>query len=246
VDRLSPRLRPDTPVSGRQRWRDLLFLHWPVSPTRLRPLLPVPLELDTYEGKAYLGVVAFAMEGVKARGFPPGRGLAFLETNVRTYVHLRADEPGVYFFSLDASSWLAVLGGRVGYGLPYFVARMRESRETPKPGGGGGPRISYELRRRSAGRPMLRTRYRVGAALPAPAPDSLPFFLVERYSLYCARRGLRRVRVHHEPYGLHEASLEYLSQGLTDAALVPGLEAPPLVHYSPGVDVDVHAGERIA
>jgi uncharacterized protein len=46
------------------------------------------------------------------------------ELNVRTYVHFNG-VPGVWFFSLDASNTLAVLGARAAIGLPYFRARMR-------------------------------------------------------------------------------------------------------------------------
>ena len=80
----------------RQRWADLLFLHWSVPPESLRPLLPSGLVLDTFEGRAYVGLVPFTMTGVRPVWFPAVPGLSnFHETNVRTYVLGPDGEPGV-------------------------------------------------------------------------------------------------------------------------------------------------------
>jgi uncharacterized protein YqjF (DUF2071 family) len=65
IDRITPTLRPSGLVVGRQRWRDLLFLHWPISAAVLRPLIPAGLEIDTYDGVAYIGLVPFWMVGVR-------------------------------------------------------------------------------------------------------------------------------------------------------------------------------------
>ena len=129
IDRIAPTRRPRGPAAGTQRWRDLLFVHWPVPAASLRPLVPRRLEIDTFEGTAFLGIVPFAMEGVRFRGTPEALGMAFLETNVRTYVHVEGRDPGVYFFSLDAASLLAVVTARVTFGLPYFFADMEMRRE---------------------------------------------------------------------------------------------------------------------
>ena len=107
IDRTGPTLRPNRPVRGYQKWRSLLFLHWPVPLETLRPLVPKSLEIDLYDGVAWVGVVPFAMFGVRSRWWPPYQAFDFLETNVRTYVHHQG-QPGVYFFSLDAASALAV------------------------------------------------------------------------------------------------------------------------------------------
>jgi uncharacterized protein len=101
------------------RWYDLLFAHWPVKPDVLQPLVPGGLRLDTFDGWAWLGVVPFRMEGVRPR-YVPERPFAFAfpELNVRTYV-TAAGRSGVWFFSLDATSRLAVRAARWWYGLPY-------------------------------------------------------------------------------------------------------------------------------
>src|SRR5437870_3076049 len=110
IDRLSPTVRPVGRAVMRQSWRHLLFLHWEVAPEELRPHLPPGLELDLYEGKAYLGLILFTMTGVRAEGAPAIPLLSrFHETNLRTYVHAAGRDPGVWFFSLDAANAAAVV-----------------------------------------------------------------------------------------------------------------------------------------
>src|SRR4051812_11011254 len=81
IDRLSPTLRPAGRVAGFQRWRSLLFLHWPVPVEVLRPLVPAELALDLHDGVAFVGVVPFAMQGVRPRWWPEAFAFNFLETN---------------------------------------------------------------------------------------------------------------------------------------------------------------------
>ena len=109
IDRIAPTRRPEGRVAQRQSWLDLTFLHWRIPVAALRPLLPAALEIDTYEGDAFIGVVPFTMTGVRPLWAPPVPGISnFHETNVRTYVHLEGRDPGVWFFSLDAASRVAV------------------------------------------------------------------------------------------------------------------------------------------
>jgi len=108
----------------RQKWHDLLFMHWRIPPQTLRPLIPPALDLDIFEGSAWLGIVPFRMTGVRLRATPSIPGLsAFPELNVRTYI-VAGGKPGVWFFSLDAASALAVATARAWFHLPYFRARM--------------------------------------------------------------------------------------------------------------------------
>jgi uncharacterized protein YqjF (DUF2071 family) len=137
IDRLTPCQRPKGRPAGYQRWRSLLFLHWPVPVELLVPLVPAELAIDADPalmpaGTAWVGVVAFAMEGVRFRGMPEAVALDFLETNVRTYVlgPERKDgtrEPGVFFFSLDAASRLAVRAARMFYAALSSCAYAHEN-----------------------------------------------------------------------------------------------------------------------
>jgi uncharacterized protein YqjF (DUF2071 family) len=138
----------------KQTWHDLLFAHWPVPQTMLRPLVPAQLRLDPYGGQCWVGVVPFRMSGIRRRGMPPLPGLSrFPELNVRTYV-THGGMPGVYFFRLDAANFLAVWAARKFYHLPYFRAEMScEDR---------GGKILYSSRRlslrQSSGGAIVRRR----------------------------------------------------------------------------------------
>src|SRR4051812_19949538 len=116
IDRVRPAQRPGRAVWGWQRWRHLLFMHWPVPVDTMRAVVPRSFDLDLHDGTAYVGVVPFAMEGVRPRISPEFAALDFLETNVRTYV-VRNGEPGVYFLSLEAGSRLAVATARAAFAL---------------------------------------------------------------------------------------------------------------------------------
>ncbi len=131
IDRISPTLEPDQPVLMYQNWHHLLFLHWEIPPQELQALIPAGLTVDTFEGKAYAGLIPFTMTGVRPVLTPPLPGISsFHEVNVRTYVHREGCDPGVWFFSLDASSTLAVAAARAAYKLPRtFTPR---SRSTPR------------------------------------------------------------------------------------------------------------------
>jgi uncharacterized protein YqjF (DUF2071 family) len=229
--RLRARERTVGKPDGWQAWRELLFVHWEVDVASLRALIPAELELDLWEGRAFVGVVPFAMHGVRPSWLPRGLAMDFLETNVRAYVSYRG-EPGVYFFSLEAASWLAVQAARWGWGLPYHYARMEMGTE-------GSVRRYETLRRRGAAR--LEVEYRVGQKLGASEIGSAAFFFLERYLLFSLRRGrVMRGQVQHLPYPVQGAELISMEETLLGAA---GLEklgsVPSFVHYSPGVDVEV-------
>jgi uncharacterized protein YqjF (DUF2071 family) len=224
IDRLSIRTRPPGWPIMYQTWGTLLFLHWPIAAERLRPLIAPQLSLDTFDGHAWVSVAPFTMWGIRPSFLP---SLPMLSTshelNVRTYVHLDG-VPGVWFFSLDASNALAVWGARLAYGLPYFRARMRLQEH---PSG-----IHFTSIRTHTGAPAARFEagWVRGDLLPPAAPDSLDFFLVERYCLYTVRRGhLSRARIFHRPWPLHRVEqLSFTSTMLESHGLPTPLEAPRL------------------
>jgi uncharacterized protein YqjF (DUF2071 family) len=182
-------------------WEDLLFAHWRVEPERLQRLLPAGLQVETFDGAAWLGVVPFRMSRTRLRWLPPlATAHAFPELNVRTYV--RAGEvPGVWFFSLDAASRLAVAGARAGFGLPYFFARMRCARA------GDEVHCASERRDRRGPAAAFAASWRAtGDAAPAQR-GSLEHFLAERYCLFAVRRGrLVRCDIAHAPWQLAPAA----------------------------------------
>ena len=225
----------------RQRWAELLFLHWTVPAAALLPRLPPALSVDTFEGRAYVGLVPFVMTGVRPVWAPQFLSFSdFRQVNVRTYVHLGGREPGVWFFSLDASSPLAVLTGRFFFKLPYHLARMRLEHD---PEGA----VSYTSDRRGAPPAHCAARYApAGPAAVAP-PGSLEYFLAERYVLYTqGRRGLYRGRVHHRPYPLQPVRVDGLEETYLAAAGLERPEEAPLAHYAREVAAEVFPPERLA
>jgi uncharacterized protein len=241
IDRITPTLRPAARPVMYQRWRTLLFLHWEFPAEVIGRLLPPGLTLDTYEGRAFVGLVPFTMRGVRPAGLPAFSPLSdFHETNVRTYVHHQGKDPGVWFFSLDAANRIAVKLARAWFKLPYHFASM-ELRQ-------GAEWISYRSERRWPAPVPARCAVRClprGEAMPS-TPGTLQHFLVERYFLYTVHSGaLWRGQVHHTPYPVRGAQVEGLEESLLAAATIVRPEVPPLVHFSQGVDVDIFRLTRV-
>src|SRR5262245_32187842 len=206
-------------------WEDLVFLHWPVAAAALQPLLPAGVEVEQFDGSAWLGVVPFRMARTRLRWLPPlPTAHAFPELNVRTYVRC-GDRAGVWFFSLDACSRLAVLGARALFRLPYFVATMQCERHN-------GSLVYASGRRdpRAPGAVFVARCRRNGAPATAPA-GSLLHFLTERYCLFTANGDGRPrcVEIAHAPWRLSPAAVEL---GTCDMTRLLGIDLPASPPYA--------------
>ena len=216
----------------RMNWEHLAFAHWRVKPEVMRRLVPEVLEMDLFDGTAWIGVVPFEMTGVRAHGLP---GIPptnrFLELNLRTYV-VKNGRPGVFFFSLDAECWLAVRGARLGFHLPYFDADMDMSI---------GDDIAYRSRRthRGAKDGSLRAIYQPVDGPFLSKPGSLEHWLTERYCLYSARTdgALFRGEVHHRQWPLQRARMEIRENSLGDLIGLELGSPPASVLFSRRVEV---------
>jgi uncharacterized protein YqjF (DUF2071 family) len=246
IDRVTPTLEPDAQVVIRQDWHHLLFLHWEVPAAELQALLPAGLDLDTFEGKAYVGLVPFTLTGVRPILTPPLPWISsFHEVNVRTYVHRNGRDPGVWFFSLDASSMIAVAAARAAYNLPYFHSQIDFSATTDP-----FPVIDFHSRRNDPRGPMpANVRARYGPAdtpVMRAAVGSLEFFLMERYVLYTVdeHHDLQRARVHHQPYPIQRAELLELEETAVWAAGIKKQEEPQHRHYAREVNAKIYLMER--
>ena len=213
---------PERPWTLTMDWEELLFLHWAVAPERLAPHLPRGLELETFEGRAWLGVVPFCMARTRWRVLPPLVGAsAFPELNVRTYVRA-GGKSGVWFLSLDAASALAVLGARVSFGLPYYHARMSCERR--------GEEVVYTSEREDPRGPpaAFAARWRALEAFFEARTRPLERFLTERYALFALRDGrLHLGEIAHAPWRVARAEVVFERCAMT-ALLGFELEGPPL------------------
>jgi uncharacterized protein len=224
-----------------QTWHDLLFAHWPVATTSLRPLVPARLTIDTFDGQAWLAVVPFRMSGVRLRGTPAMPWLsAFPELNVRTYVTCDA-KPGVWFFSLDAGNPLAVGIARAWFHLPYYRARMRCSERD------GWIEYASQRDHSGAAEAALQGRYRpVGPTLQRQ-PGTLEHFLTERYCLYTVDGSGRLIRgeIHHPPWTLQRAEAQWERNTMAESLDI-SLMSNPLLHFARRQDVLVWPPGKIA
>jgi uncharacterized protein YqjF (DUF2071 family) len=231
---------PAGPWVMRQTWHDLLFAHWQVPPALLRPLIPESLAIDTFNGAAWVGVVPFRMTAVRLRGTPyTPFADAFPELNVRTYVVPRSvdgeptGKPGVWFFSLDAGSHLAVEAARRWFLLPYFSARMTATEE------GKGVRYTSHRTHRGAASADLSVAYRPIAPVTVSASGTLTSWLTERYCLYTTdRRGnLYRGDIHHARWPLQAAEADIATNTMAAAHGITLPDTPPLLHFARRLDV---------
>jgi hypothetical protein len=231
---------PAGPWIMAQSWHDLLFAHWAVDAAMLRPHIPEKLQIDTFDGRAWLGIVPFSMRGVRLRWMPPLPWLsAFPELNVRTYVTAQ-EKPGVWFFSLDAANALAVAAARLTFHLPYFRARMK-CRET-------GGWIEYRSHRAHPGASAatFEGRYRGVSEFFQAKPSTLEHFLTERYCLYSAGKGrIYRGEIHHPPWLLQNAEAQITKNSMAEAAGLRLPAEPPLLHVAQRQDMVAWAPQRI-
>ncbi len=247
IDRIAPILEPDQQVVMYQNWHHLLFLHWEIPPAELQALVPAGLTVDTFEGKAYVGLIPFTVTGARPILTPPLPMVSnFHEINVRTYVHHNGSNPGVWFFSLDASSSVAVAAARALYKLSYLRAAMDFS-ATDDP----LPEITFQSRRDDPRGPMpanahLRYAPADGVITPA-AVGTLEHFLMERYILYAQDQDhqLYRARVHHQPYPIQRVEVSHLDETLVWAAGVRRADGVALRHYVREVNVKVYRLEKV-
>lgn len=174
--------------------RDVLLAHWRVGLDALARLLPPELPVDTFDGEAWLGMIACRVEALRVRGLPPLPGLSSgPQLEVCTYVSLD-ERPGLWIFSLDRAKPLLVEVAKRTLRLPAYRAR-----------------VSAEPGRFDAERDGLafRAKYVARGEPFTAAPGTLDHFLTERYALYTADGGrLYRADLNHAPWALQAATCD--------------------------------------
>jgi uncharacterized protein len=214
-----------------QTWHDLLFAHWRVERSTLRPLVPSAFALDLFDGEAWIGIVPFYMTNVAPRGLPSLPWLSTsLELNVRTYVRV-GSRAGIYFFSLDAGNRVAVQIARRFLNLPYHAASMTATRTADA--------IEYRSRRKSNPEVRFGGRYQPIGSTFVAREGSLEYFLTERYCLYhLDRQGAPyRLEIHHPPWPLQPATATLDCSALADVNGIPLPNHNPLLHFAKRQDM---------
>jgi uncharacterized protein len=223
---------PELPWIMTQTWHDLLFAHWPVDRRALRDKVPGVFELDLFDGQAWVGIVPFHMTNVAPRGVPSLPWISeFPELNVRTYVRA-GNRPGIYFFSLDAASTVAVQAARALLNLPYYAAAITVTTREDA--------IEYDSRRDDAG-PVARlaATYRPSGSVYTAAPGTLDEFLTERYCLYNLNHSGApyRLDIHHPPWSLQHAEATFSDNTMAEAVGVRIPSTAPLLHFAKRQDM---------
>ena len=241
IDRLSIRERPDGQQLMHQAWGKLLFRHWRIEEHEVRSLIPAELEIDTFDGTAWIGIIPFTMWDIRALPplVPAVPGLSSAhELNVRTYVHYD-NVPGVWFFSLDCNSIAAVMAARAFYHLPYYNAAIDLEQQ--------GNTIDYSLIRAPDGLPAgFNASWNMGETKAFSHPDSLDFFLTERYCLYSEKEGdLYRARIFHQPWPLQEATINSYESTMIESLGVRSPKGEPVLRYAEAIDVYIWAIKRV-
>jgi uncharacterized protein YqjF (DUF2071 family) len=227
-----------------QKWRDLLFLHWEYDVGAIQRTLPDGLYVDTFDGKAYLGIVPFFMKDVRPRYIPSVPGISdFQELNFRTYVHDEKGVPGIWFYSLDANQCLAVNAAKMFFHLPYFYATMKSDITKEKS-------VSYRSCRAGSPRSLETCfTYRSVVNTRQAQVGTLEFFLIERYVLFAHAARQKRLysgRVWHVPYPLEDAEVSTWDTNVFSLdGFSPPERNPDHIIMSPGVDVDVFGLELV-
>lgn len=214
-----------------QKWRWLTFLHWRYEPAEIRRLLPGRLELDTFDGAAWVGLTPFLLKGLRPSFVPPVPWVSrFPEMNVRTYVRGPGGERGIWFFTLEADRLAAVFGARFFYRLPYRWADMRVRRTSDG--------VEYASTRKTFfGGGSARILVKVGPPIETAELDR---FLTARFRLYTTvGKRLAFAQIEHKPWPLRAAEVLRLEQDVVQASGLPPPFGPVMALYSPGVDVRV-------
>lgn len=213
------------------RLRDTFFAHWPVDPEVFEGRIPAGLDVATYDGRAWFGIVALVVEDIRPRGAPVG--VTFPQLNLRTYVRRPGDDDhSVYFFTLDGGDRACVSVARHLFSLPYYNADVRA-----RNAGDGTIEFASYRTHRGASPAHFDVSYRPVGEEFTTEPGTLDRFLLENYRFYNQGRTLYYGDIFHPPWPLYDAEADIRSNTLFEASGFETPTADPVFHYSPSTDV---------
>jgi uncharacterized protein len=187
-------------------WHDALMIHFEVDAKALQR--DVPYQLDLWNGRAFVSLVAFTMRNMRPRFggklaaslFRPIATHDFL--NVRTYVR-HGNETGIHFIAEWLTSRLAVMLGPSTFALPYRYGQISYDRD-----------LANGIIAGCVSDTKSHAALKFEATLSGPAPfhpcaiGSLDEWLMERYTAFNAANGVRRFfRVWHPPWPERQAEV---------------------------------------
>ncbi|HLX69665.1 MAG TPA: DUF2071 domain-containing protein [Verrucomicrobiae bacterium] len=216
-------------------WLRPVFVHYEVPADALQSHFP--FEIDLFEGKAYVSLVAFTMQ--RMRPFHGGRLTAWVLKpiarndflNFRAYVRHNG-EPGIYFLTEWMNNPLSVHLGPMTFGLPYNfgITNYQNNHESGFLQGAVREKANEHSFAYQA--ELTHTE-----SIPCPA-GSLDEFLMERYTAFTSHGTKRRFfRIWHPPW--HQQRIKI---SVTDTRLItakwPWFRHARLVggNYSPGAE----------
>ena len=220
----------------KQQWRDLAYIHWEYEPEEVQALLPAGIEVDTFDGKAWVGLIPFSMRNISFPLIPPVPYFgSFPEVNVRTYVK-RNGVPGVWFFSLDVNRLIPAFFARATYFIPYCWGKASHKKTEAK--------LLTSVARRWPSKSSSHIELSIGERIESPS--ELAHFLSARWGLFSQGFGgrLRYAPVDHEQWELYSASIDMLDDKLVTAAGLPAPRGEAHVMFSPGVSVRIGKPRR--
>lgn len=205
-----------------QEWNNAIFMHWQVDPEELKKHVPAGIEIDLFEGKPWVSLVAFTMEKIRPRYLPPFSPVSYFhEVNIRTYSR-NGSKAGVYFLSMEGSKWLSCQVAKGISGLPYRYSEMKREENSF---------LSYN----SAAKDHLLIDFSVRDK--AEQKSALDKWLTERYALHQDYvNSIYEFEVHHIEWPVQDIKLKGLEISYPRfEKLLTG--KPQLQHYSQGVQV---------
>lgn len=205
-----------------QEWNNAIFMHWQVNLHELEKFVPKELEIDLYDGKPWVSLVAFTMEKIRPRNLPAFPPISdFDEINIRTYVKSN-NKTGVYFLSIEGGNKLSCKIAKGISELPYRYSRMKRSNHQYV---SNNPETNDKL----------KVKFLVGSDIEHK--NGLDRWLTERYALFQdAEKSINEYEIHHIEWPIKDIELRHLD---FDYPVFKKLieNKPAKIQYSKGVQV---------
>ncbi|MFG6686517.1 YqjF family protein [Mariniflexile sp. HNIBRBA6329] len=205
-----------------QEWNNAIFLHWQVELTELKKFVPKELEIDLFEEKPWISLVAFTMEKIRPKNIPSFKPISdFNEINIRTYIKSN-NKTGVYFLSIEGGKLASCKIAKGISELPYRYSKIKRQNGI------------YESTNKEYN-DQLNIEFELGKA--RTEKTELDKWLTERYALFQdTKDSINEFDIHHLEWPTQEIKFKKLIVNYPRFRNLIKNE-PNLTHYSNGVQV---------